>query len=98
MDRTQLRALRAKAHALPPGITVGEAGLSDGLLAELDTMLRAQQLVKVRFSTKDRAERKAQRKALLAASGATEVLAIGKVSTVWREAPEPDEADESNES
>lgn len=94
MDRTQLRALRAKAHALAPGITVGEAGVSEGLLAELHTMLRAQELVKVRFSSKDRAERKAQKKALLEASGAAEVLSIGKVATLWREAvaEEPDEA------
>jgi RNA-binding protein len=84
MARDELKALRTRAHALNPTIVIGEAGVSDGLLDELDRQLAASELVKVRFSSKDRKERKEQQTQVLGGSEAQLVLAIGKIATVFR--------------
>ncbi len=84
MPDPDLKALRARAHPLVPALIVGEAGASDGLLDELDRMLAAQELVKVRFATKDRVQRKRELQELIDGTGSRVVLAIGKVATYWR--------------
>jgi RNA-binding protein len=87
MPYPDLKALRARAHELHPALTVGEAGVSDGVLDELDRMLAAQELVKVRFSTKDRKQRKQELKDLVLASEGELILAIGKVASIHRAGP-----------
>ncbi len=47
MERTDLKALRTRAHSLDATLVIGEAGLSDGLLDELDRQLAASELVEV---------------------------------------------------
>ena len=87
MPSHDLKALRARAHDLPPALTVGEAGVSDGVLDELDRMLAANELIKVRFSSPDRVARKDALHQLVDGVDAKLVLAIGKVATCWRAGP-----------
>lgn len=87
MPSSDLKALRARAHDLAPTLTVGEAGVTDGVLDELDRMLAAQELIKVRFASADREVRKEALRQLVDGGEAKVVLAIGKVATYWRPGP-----------
>jgi RNA-binding protein len=84
-------ALKARAHPLEPVVRVGQAGLTDRVVAEIDRALTAHELIKVRVDVADRAERADVCEAICARSGAVEVLRVGKVLGLWR--PRPDASD-----
>ena len=84
--------LRARAHALEPIVQVGQARLTDKVVAEIDRALAAHELIKVRIGIADRAERANLCEVICARTGAAEVLRVGKVLGLWR--PRPDAGDE----
>ena len=84
-------ALKARAHALEPVVQVGQAGLTDKVVAEIDRALAAHELIKVRITVADREERADVCEAICARTGAAEVLRVGKVLGLWR--PRPDAGD-----
>jgi RNA-binding protein len=84
--------LKARAHALEPVVHVGQDGLTDRVVAEVDRALAAHELIKVRVGVADRAERADVCEAICARTGAAEVLRVGKVLGLWR--PRPDTGDE----
>jgi RNA-binding protein len=81
--------LKARAHPLEPVVRVGQAGLSDTLVAEVDRALSAHELVKIRLDERDRHRREEQGEALGARTDAAIVQRVGKVLVLWR--PRPDE-------
>ena len=70
--------LRAQAHALSPVVMIGDKGLSDTVVAEVDRALKAHELIKVKAATDDREARAAY----------MAVQTIGKILVIWRENPE----------
>jgi putative YhbY family RNA-binding protein len=82
--------LKARAHALEPVVHSGSAGVTDGLVAEVDRALMAHELIKVKVNADDRAERAAIGDDICARTNATPVHRIGKVLILWR--PRPDSA------
>lgn len=66
----------------------GGAGLTPGLLAELDSTLAHHELVKVRVRSGDRDGRDEMIRALCEASGAELIQRIGHVALFWRPNPE----------
>ena len=46
--------LRAKATCLSPVVIIGDKGLTDEVVAEVDRALKAHELIKVRAATDDR--------------------------------------------
>jgi RNA-binding protein len=88
LDNPTRRALKQRAHALKPVVLVGQAGLTDAVLAEIDRALHDHELIKVRVNGLDRDERNAQVAAMASRSGATLVQRIGNVAVLYRERPE----------
>jgi RNA-binding protein len=82
------RALRAKAHHLRPVVTIGQHGLTPGVLHEVDINLTAHELIKIRVFADQRAEREAMLEQICAALDAAWVQHLGKLLIVWRPAPE----------
>jgi len=80
--------LKARAHALEPVVQMGNAGLSDALVAEIDRALTAHSLIKVKLGGADRDERAALGDAICARTDAAEVQRVGKVIVLWRPKPE----------
>lgn len=68
---------------------VGNAGLTDQVMAEVDRALTAHELIKVRVAGADRDAREAMCDAICARADAAEVQRVGKVVVLWR--PRPDE-------
>ena len=76
--------LKARAHALEPVVQIGGAGITDGVVAEVDRALTAHELIKVRVGSDDRADRVATGEELCARTGAAAVHRVGKVLILWR--------------
>jgi putative YhbY family RNA-binding protein len=85
------RALRAQAHTLRPVVIVGHHGLTPAVLKEIDTSLRAHELIKVRVAADDRAVRDEVLQRICSELDAAPVQHLGKLLIVWRPQPE-DEA------
>lgn len=86
-ERTQLKA---RAHHLKPIVQMGQAGLSDAFVAEVDRALAHHELVKVRIGGNDREARDAAADELCTRTGAASVQRLGNVVVLWR--PKPEEA------
>lgn len=83
----QKRWLKSQVHHLKPVVLVGQAGITEGLLAELDLALDHHELLKVRVAAGDRELRDELIAQMLAASRATLVSRIGNVAALYRANP-----------
>lgn len=88
LTEKQKKHLRRLGHALEPVLLTGAAGITPGLLAELDATLAHHELVKVRVRAAERADRDAMIEAMCEAAGAELVQRIGHVALLWRPNPE----------
>jgi RNA-binding protein len=83
------RALKARAHALEPVVLVGQDGLTDAVLQEIDRALTAHELIKVRAGGDDRESRSALLDAICERTTAAAVQHVGKVLVLWRPREQP---------
>jgi len=81
--------LRSEAHKLNPTVIIGDKGLTDEVLSEIDRALKAHELIKVRAATDDRDARNVWMESICEKLEAHPVQQIGKVLVVYRENPEP---------
>jgi RNA-binding protein len=79
--------LRAQAHKLSPVVIIGDKGLTDEVIAEIDRSLKAHELIKVRAAGGDRAARAEWMQAICERLEAQPVQGIGKVLVFFRENP-----------
>jgi putative YhbY family RNA-binding protein len=86
---SQRARLKAKAHALEPVVQVGQAGLSDTVVSEVDRSLTAHGLIKVRLTGADRDTRDELAHSLSERTDAAVVQQVGRVLVLWR--PRPDD-------
>lgn len=94
LTAAERKALKARAHPLKPIVMIGDAGLSPGVLTEVERGLASHELMKIRVALDDREAREALLAEICAASGAAAVQHIGKILVIWRKgeqkpAPKP---------
>jgi putative YhbY family RNA-binding protein len=82
------KLLKAQAHSLEPVVIVGNKGLTDEVVNEVDRALVAHELIKVRAPGLDRHEREAAFKTLCERTGAAAVQSIGKLFVLYRKKPQ----------
>lgn len=88
LKETQKKRLKGLAHALKPVVMVGQNGLKDSILEELDTALAHHQLVKIKISAGDRQARDALLAAILQhANAATLIQQIGNMAVLYQRNP-----------
>jgi RNA-binding protein len=85
LNEHQKKFLRGRGHQLKPLIIVGDAGLSDSLLAEFESTLAHHELIKVRVRVGDRAARDEIIQQMCAASSAKLIQRIGNVALLFRQ-------------
>ncbi len=85
---TQRRYLRGMCHHLKPLVMLGNKGITDGVIRELDLTLDHHELVKVKLSGGDRDERQQQLDRLLESTRAELVQQIGHVVSLFRRNPD----------
>ena len=80
----QRKDLRARAHHLDPVVLVGDAGLTDAVMAEVERALASHGLIKVRMAGDDREARGEAMARIVRDTGALPVQIIGKLLVLYR--------------
>ena len=81
----QLRFLRGRAHPLKPVVQLGQAGLTDAVVAETARALHDHELIKVRVQGAEREARDAMLAQLAGRTGSELVTRIGHVAVLYRQ-------------
>lgn len=87
LSNPQKRHLRSLAHHLKPVVMIGQHGMKDSILEELEIALDSHELIKVRVSAEDRDDRAEMINTMLEASGAELVQTIGHIAVLFRRNP-----------
>ena len=88
ITKRQQKYLRALAHHLKPAVSIGQKGLNDAVLAELEHTFGHSELVKVKIRGQDKAQKKDMVTTMLAHSKAELVQMVGGVVSLYRALPE----------
>lgn len=88
LSKAQIRHLRSQAHHLRPVVLIGQHGLKDSVLEEIDIALGAHELIKIRISAADRGERSTMLAKVTDHSGADLVQVIGHTAVLFRRNPD----------
>ncbi len=76
------------AHDLKPVVMLGQHGLTEGVLAEIDAALNHHELIKVKVSAADRETKKLIVDAIVRETNAVQVQVMGNVLTLFRPSEE----------
>jgi RNA-binding protein len=87
LTEKQRKHLRRLAHPLNPLVMLGNAGLTDAVVAELDRTLTDHELVKVSARVGERDERNQALDSLANRTGSEIVQRIGNVGVFYRRRP-----------
>ena len=86
LTAAQRRELRAKAHALHPVVLIGDKGLTEAVLREIEVHLHSHELIKIRAQS-EREGREAWLQEICDRLSARPVQHIGKTLVIYRERP-----------
>jgi len=84
LTNNQKKHLRSLAHDLRPIVMVGQHGLSDAVLAELESTMTKHELLKIKVRASDRVEKQEIVDKILSFSKAALVHVIGGVLVIYR--------------
>ena len=84
LSKNQLKFLRGLCHDLKPVVMLGQKGLTDAVLNELDIALDHHELVKIKLSVDDRDARKQLTEEICQRCQAESVQSIGKTVSIYR--------------
>ena len=84
LSAAQRKELKARAHKLEPVVLIGNKGVTDEVVKEVELALKAHELIKVRAPALDRNAREVAFQALCERTGAEGVQHIGKVFVIYR--------------
>ena len=85
----QRRYLKGLAHPLKPVVMIGNAGLTANVLAEIENALAYHELIKVRVSGQEKADRQQMLDKIAEKTGADLVMVIGHIGGFYRPADKP---------
>ncbi|MDD5272338.1 MAG: ribosome assembly RNA-binding protein YhbY [Methylovulum sp.] len=83
MNSVDKKQLRANAHSLKPVVMIGQSGLTDAVLAEVELALNSHELIKVKIRA-ERDERKLIGEKICGATGAELIQSIGQIAVLYR--------------
>ena len=86
----QKRYLRGLTHNLKPVVMVGAKGLSENVLAELDSAIEHHELIKVKISVGDRQARDQVIEQICEQVSCELVARIGNMASFYRPAKKPE--------
>ncbi len=84
LTNNQKKHLRSLAHDLRPIVMVGQHGLSDAVLAELESTMTKHELLKIKVRASDRDEKLEIVDKIISFSKAALVQVIGGVLVIYR--------------
>ncbi|PSJ46140.1 ribosome assembly RNA-binding protein YhbY [Zobellella endophytica] len=84
LNNKQRQYLKGLAHSLKPVVLLGQHGLTEGVLAEIDLALNFHELIKVKVAAEDREVKTLIMDAIVRETGAVKVQTIGHILTLYR--------------
>lgn len=88
----QKRTLKSLGQTMPDDLPMGKAGITDGIVARLDAMLKKKELIKVRFTELEGAARKELASQVSQTLSAQCIAVVGRTMLLYRANPELDAA------
>lgn len=79
--------LKAQAHSLNPVVMLGDKGLTENVLTEIDLALTAHELIKVKIAGAEKEVRQATTEEICKKSKCELVQLIGNISILYRKKP-----------
>lgn len=86
LTNQQLRYLRGLTHNLHPVVMVADKGLSESVMAEIESALEHHELIKIKLRS-DRETRSGWAEEIVEKFGAEKVQSIGQVACFFRRNP-----------
>lgn len=87
LTTAQNRTLKKLAHDLKPVVIVGQHGLTEGVLNEIDTTLNTHELIKVKLAGADKEDRIELSSNIVEKLSAELIQIIGRVAIFYRPNP-----------
>lgn len=84
LTNNQKKYLRSMAHDLKPFVMIGQHGLSESVIDEIDSTMLKHELIKIKLRVEDRDEKQKIIEKILAFSHAEIVQVIGGVLVIYR--------------
>ena len=84
LTKNQIKSLRGLCHTLKPVIMIGQKGLTNEVLDELEIAINHHELVKIKIAMDDREARKEMIKNICEQSQSENVQVIGKTVSIYR--------------
>jgi RNA-binding protein len=88
VNSARKKQLKAQAHSLKPVIIVGQSGLTESVLKEIEITLNTHELIKIKVRA-EKDERNAIRDQIVTETKADLIQSIGQIVVVYRKKPEP---------
>ncbi|WP_455365810.1 ribosome assembly RNA-binding protein YhbY [Kaarinaea lacus] len=89
LTNKQIKYLRSRAHKLKPVVIVGNAGLSDAVLNEIESSIEHHELIKVKINAATREDRQSIIDRISRSVHAEVINYIGHIATFYRAAAKP---------
>ncbi len=86
MNSAQKKRFKAQAHSLKPVLTVGQSGLTESVLKELEITLDTHELIKIKVRA-DKEQRIQIRDQIIIESQAELIQSIGQILVIYRKKP-----------
>jgi len=84
LTNNQKKYLRSLAHGLKPFVMIGQHGLSESVLAEIDSTMHKHELIKIKLRVDNRDEKQQIVDKIIEFSRAELVQVIGGVLVIYR--------------
>ena len=88
MNSAQKKQFKTEAHLLKPVLIIGQAGLTESVLKELEITLDTHELIKIKIRA-EKEDRNKIRDQIIEESKAELVQSIGQIIVIYRKKPVP---------
>lgn len=90
MNSEKKKQLKAQAHLLKPVIMIGQAGLTESVLKEIEITLDTHELIKIKIRA-EKEDRKQICDQIIERSKAELIQSIGQIIVIYRKKPKKEE-------
>ncbi len=84
ITKAQQGFLRSKAHHLKPVIWIGQSGITESIIAEIETALDHHELIKIKLRVGDKVLKNKTIEDICLASHALNIQSIGNIVSIYR--------------
>ena len=85
LSNKQKQYLKGLAHTLKPVVQLGNNGLTEGVLAEIENALAHHELIKIKIPSEDREHKNLIMDAIIRESGAFRIQTIGHTMVLFKQ-------------